>query len=95
MTRTTLATALSLAALGALLATGCATSTEVEEGTADTSSELRRGLAADGDACTVRTLPDGTKIPGTVNGIDCCSTADPTDCVIILKPFPKSFALAY
>jgi hypothetical protein len=31
-------------------------------------------------------------VPGTEKGIECCSTADPTDCVVILKPFPKAFS---
>ena len=57
----------------------------------ETTSELRisPGLGAEGDACTVRTNPDGTTVPGTEKGLECCSTANPTDCVVILKPFPK------
>lgn len=59
------------------------------------TSELRISttLNADGDACTVRTNPDGTTVPGTVKGLECCSTASPDDCVIILKPFPTSYSL--
>ena len=54
------------------------------------SVALQRGLGATGDACTVRTKPDGTTVPGKDNGKgECCSTADETDCVIILKPFPS------
>ena len=48
----------------------------------------KRFGAADGDACTVRTLPDGTKVPGKVEGLECCSNTDANDCVVILKPFP-------
>ena len=49
-----------------------------------------RALNADGDACTVR-----TGVPGTEKGLECCATADPTDCVVILKPFPKATAQAF
>lgn len=68
-----------------------APSDDAETGT--TTSELRisTGLGAEGDACTVRTNPDGTKVPGTEKGLECCSTKDATDCVVILKPFPTSF----
>ena len=74
--------------------TGCAVDAESPSDdieTGETTSELRisPGLGADGDACTVRTNPDGTTVPGTEKGLECCSTADPSDCVIILKPFPK------
>lgn len=91
-----------LAAASLAAATGCAAGAEptsdADESTADTETgttraELRisTGLGAEGDACTVRTNPDGTTVPGTEKGLECCSTADPTDCVIILKnPFPKS-----
>lgn len=99
MTRTTLATALLTTLTAALLATGCAATAEPEatqENAAETTSELRRGLAVDGDACTVRTLPDGTKVPGTEKSGECCATADPNDCVIILKnPFPKATAVFF
>ena len=84
-----------LAALA--VTTGCAAGTEPteesQEETAVAESDLTRwgGVAADGDACTVRTNPDGTTVPGTEKGLECCSTANPTDCVVILKPFPKSF----
>jgi hypothetical protein len=54
------------------------------------SALMRGGLGANGDSCTVRTNPDGTTVPGTEKDLECCSTADPTDCVVILKPFPKS-----
>lgn len=92
----TLVAAASLAAL-----TGCAAGTEAgaedsaaanenEAQTATSSSELRIRFSAEGDACTVRTNPDGTTVPGTEKGLECCSTATPTDCVIILKPFPKA-----
>ncbi len=97
-TRTAFTSALSLAALaGAVLftSTGCATATDAEaapEATAEATSELRRGgLSAEGDECTVRTLPDGTKVPGKEKGLECCATADPNDCVVILKPLPTSF----
>lgn len=92
---------LCLLAAGSLAAvTGCAAATEAassaDEPTADTETgktseelRIRGGLGADGDACTVRTNPDGTTVPGTEKGLECCSTADPNDCVIILKPFPS------
>ena len=41
-------------------------------------AEARLGLGADGDSCTVRTNPDGTTVPGTVSGLECCATADPS-----------------
>ena len=48
-------------------------------------------LNADGDACTI-TNPDGTTTPGKER---CCATADPNNCVVILKPFPTgSFRVA-
>ena len=84
-----------LAAL--FVTTGCAagaepSSEEETEETAVAESELSRwGVAVEGDACTVRTNPDGTTVPGTEKGLECCSTANPTDCVVILKPFPKTF----
>ena len=85
-----------LAAL--FVTTGCAAGAEPsseEESTEETGvaeSELSRwGVAVEGDACTVRTNPDGTTVPGTEKGLECCSTANPTDCVVILKPFPKAF----
>ncbi len=80
----------------ALLAAACAApsdSDEATEPTETTTAELRRfgSLGADGDSCTVRTNPDGTSVPGTEKGLDCCSNADPNDCVMILKPFPGKF----
>lgn len=64
-----------------------------EESTSSTAAPLMRGtsLGLDGDSCTVRIKPDGTKVPGTEKDGDCCSNADPKDCVVILKPFPGSF----
>jgi hypothetical protein len=61
-----------------------------DEGTVESTSAalMKGGLGANGDSCTVRTKPDGTKVPGTEKDGECCATADPTDCVIILKPFP-------
>lgn len=83
------------AMLSALVAVGCATEPDdvPEEGaTAVATSDLRiGGFNAEGDACTVRTKPDGTNVPGTEKGLECCSTADPKDCVVILKPFPTAF----
>jgi hypothetical protein len=77
-----------------VLATGCAAGAEPsgEESTDAAESDLTRygGLGANGDSCNVRTNPDGTKVPGTEKDGECCATADPTDCVLILKPFPKS-----
>lgn len=71
----------------------CAASGDDEESTEMTSAPLMRGgLGANGDSCTVRTNPDGTKVPGTEKDGECCATADTTDCVVILKPFPKAFA---
>jgi hypothetical protein len=90
----TLVAAASLAAL-----TGCAAVAEPasddsspadEAATATSTSELRIRFSAEGDSCTVRTNPDGTTVPGTEKGLECCSTATPTDCVVILKPFPKA-----
>ncbi len=92
-----------LAAASLAAVTGCAAGAEpisdADEPSADgetgttgqTSAELRirTGLGANGDACTVRTNPDGTTVPGTEKDGECCSNADTTDCVIILKPFPK------
>ena len=83
-----------LAAL--FVTTGCATSAEPSseetEETAVAESDLTRwGVGANDDACTVRTGPDGKPVPGTEKDGSCCATADPTDCVIILKPFPKAF----
>ncbi|MBS2016182.1 MAG: hypothetical protein JST00_25090 [Deltaproteobacteria bacterium] len=66
---------------------------EATEATGTSSSELRIRFSAEGDSCTVRTNPDGTTVPGTVKGLECCATANPTDCVIILKPFPTSFSM--
>ncbi len=95
--------AFSLTALAlslTLVAAGCAVSAEDDtagatagEEIAETSSELRigGGLNAEGDACTVRTNPDGTKVPGKETGLECCSTSNPSDCVVILKPLPKAF----
>jgi hypothetical protein len=73
------------AALTLAAATGCTAEPSTQEGEADqTASELRIRFGAKGDACTVR---EG--VPGTENDSgECCSTADPKDCVIILKPFP-------
>jgi hypothetical protein len=48
----------------------------------------QKGLGANGDACTVR-----TGVPGSEKDGECCSTSDPKDCVIILKPFPGVKAL--
>jgi hypothetical protein len=79
-----------------LVTTGCAAGAEPsdDESTDVAESELiRGGLGAEGDSCTVRTNPDGTKVPGTEKGLECCSTANPTDCVVILKPFPGSFMM--
>lgn len=58
----------------------------------EVKSPLMRSIGVNGDSCTVRTNPDGTTVPGTEKDGECCSTADTTDCVIILKPFPKSFS---
>lgn len=81
-----------LAAL--LVTTGCAANSDPssDEPTDVAESDLIRGgvLGANGDSCTVRTNPDGTTVPGTEKDGSCCSTADSTDCVIILKPFPKA-----
>lgn len=81
-----------------LAATGCAAGADTsdEEPTDVVQSELVRfgGLGANGDACTVRTNPDGTTVPGTEKDGECCSNADSNDCVLILKPFPKSFSYA-
>lgn len=90
------------AALACLLAaaTGCAAEAEdttPDDETASTSAELRirTGLGVDGDACTVRTKPDGTTVPGTEKDGSCCNDADPNDCVVILKnPFPKAYSFA-
>lgn len=73
----------------------CAAPDGADESTETTSAELisRGGLGANGDSCTVSTNPDGTTVPGTEKDGECCSTADPKDCVIILKPFPGSFFL--
>jgi len=81
---------LSVLLAAALACAACAApSGDDDESTEASSAALSRGgLGVDGDACTVRTNPDGTKVPGTVSGLECCSTAKPTDCVIILKPFP-------
>lgn len=90
-------TVLAAASLAAL--TGCAADAESssddsspadESATASSTSELRIRFSAEGDSCTVRTNPDGTTVPGTEKGLECCSTATPTDCVVILKPFPKA-----
>lgn len=62
-----------------------------EIGQAKSALRASGGLSADGDSCTVRTNPDGTTVPGTVSGLECCATADSKDCVIILKPFPGVF----
>lgn len=71
----------------------CAAPDDGQESTETESAPLMRGgLGANGDSCTVRTKPDGTKVPGTEKDGECCATADPTDCVIILKPFPGSFS---
>ncbi len=88
-----------LAVAGLAAVTGCAADAQEpsddstasdEPATGQASSELRIRFSAEGDGCTVRTNPDGTTVPGTTKGIECCSTATPTDCVIILKPFPKA-----
>lgn len=70
----------------------CAAPDDEEESTESTSAPLmtRSGLGANGDSCTVRTKPDGTKVPVTEKCGECCATADPSDCVVILKPFPGS-----
>lgn len=92
----------ALLATFAALTTGCAGVTEddvaqapEQEQTGETSSALRISttLNADGDACIVRTNPDGTTVPGTVKGLECCSKTDTSDCVVILKPFPSSFSM--
>jgi hypothetical protein len=75
-------------------ATACAVGAEQgpeespEQSSEVAQSKLQRsvGLGADGDSCTVR-----TGVPGTEKDGECCATADPKDCVIILKPFPKEF----
>jgi len=82
-------------ALAALfVATGCAADPSGDESTETEAAESglsRYVLGANGDSCTVRTNPDGTKVPGTEKDGECCSNSDSTDCVIILKnPFPKS-----
>ena len=92
-------TLLAAACLAAV--TGCAAdaespsdtsaTAEPEPATGESTAELRIRFGAEGDACTVRTNPDGTTVPGTEKGLECCSTAKPTDCVVILKPFPKAF----
>ena len=67
-----------------------------QTGTTSAALRIRGGLGANGDACTVRTNPDGTKVPGTEKDGECCSNADTTDCVIILKPFPSwSYSFTY
>jgi hypothetical protein len=57
---------------------------------AGSSLALRTQVAAggltDGDSCTIER--NGLKIPGKVNGLECCSVLDTKDCVVILKPFP-------
>src|SRR4026208_1835041 len=88
---------LPLLARLALLATmlfggrGCASSvdSDEEESTEASSDALLRqsALGAKGDSCSFG-LPDGTTVPGTEDDVgQCCRNADPTDCVVILKPF--------
>lgn len=78
-----------------VVGTGCAASSEdpSSEEMTDVSQPtlFRSGLGADGDSCTVRIKPDGTKVPGTEKDGECCSNTDSNDCVIILKPFPGAF----
>ncbi len=92
-----------LAALSLAAGTGCAAAAESPADTNGSSDEaapgearaelrISTGLNADGDACVHHTNPDGTTVPGTVKGLECCSTADPADCIIILKPFPSGFS---
>lgn len=80
-----------------LVTTGCAASAEpsTDESTDVAESDLTRfrGVAVNGDSCTVRIEPDGTKVPGTEKDGECCSNSDSTDCTIILKPFPRSFVM--
>jgi hypothetical protein len=53
------------------------------------SSARQANVSADGDSCTIET-PEGLKVPGKVNGLECCSVVDPDNCVVILKPMPDS-----
>jgi len=106
MTSASVTPSLSAAAfllVATLAATGCAVAPETpsdtdtddttaEEGQSAAELRISFGLGANGDSCTAGTNPDGTTIPGTEKDGECCSTADPTKCIIILKPFPSAVA---
>lgn len=66
-----------------------------ELGEANAALRISTTLNADGDACVYKANPDGTIIPGTVKGLECCSTTTPTDCIIILKPFPSGLSYRF
>ena len=84
LTKLNLTSLLFTALLAGTVACGGQEGDEAYEQEQSEDALRRGGFAADGDACTVR-----TGVPGTEKGLECCSTADTSDCTVILKPFPS------